>query len=171
MSAAASPSTAPHRHRRRSESIRHEIIAADQPSHRQPPFRPALSRQRPRPHQWAGFTTNRTTNFVALRADRPFTPAHTPMRRRKPITATTPVQPSQARVRGKIPIAPAALSVPNTPRFRALALFGRRPSECVDGLVMPASENLHRCGRSESSSEGLAVNYSQSGVWGSVLGR
>jgi hypothetical protein len=28
-------------------------------------------------------------------------------------------------------------------RFRALALFGRRPSKRVDSLVMPASENLH----------------------------
>src|SRR5467141_1016365 len=32
------------------------------------------------------------------------------------------------------------------PRFRALALFGRRPQERVDSLVMPASENLHRSG-------------------------
>ncbi len=29
------------------------------------------------------------------------------------------------------------------PRFRALALFGRRPPHRVDSLVMPASENLH----------------------------
>ena len=29
------------------------------------------------------------------------------------------------------------------PRFRALALFGRRPPQRVDSLVMPASENLH----------------------------
>jgi len=33
--------------------------------------------------------------------------------------------------------------VPHTPRFRALALFGRRLSERGDGLGMPASENLH----------------------------
>ena len=32
------------------------------------------------------------------------------------------------------------------PRFRALALFGRRPPQRVDGLVMPASENLHISG-------------------------
>jgi hypothetical protein len=30
------------------------------------------------------------------------------------------------------------------PRFRALALFGRRLSERGDGLGIPASENLHR---------------------------
>jgi hypothetical protein len=35
------------------------------------------------------------------------------------------------------------LAVPATPRFRALALFGRRLSERRDGLGMPASENLH----------------------------
>jgi hypothetical protein len=33
-------------------------------------------------------------------------------------------------------------------RFRALALFGRRPSERVDGPGMPASENLHISGKS-----------------------
>jgi hypothetical protein len=32
------------------------------------------------------------------------------------------------------------------PRFRALALFGRRPPQRVDSLVMPASENLHNNG-------------------------
>src|SRR5438445_302877 len=34
--------------------------------------------------------------------------------------------------------------VPHPPRFRALALFGRRPPERVDGLDVPASENLHK---------------------------
>src|SRR5216684_748302 len=33
------------------------------------------------------------------------------------------------------------------PRFRALALFGRRPQERVEGFVMPASKNLHNNGR------------------------
>src|SRR6266851_4335165 len=40
----------------------------------------------------------------------------------------------------------AAPPVPHFPRFRALALFGRRPPQCVDSLVMPASENLHNTG-------------------------
>src|SRR6266566_2377362 len=43
---------------------------------------------------------------------------------------------------------PAAPPVPHFPRFRALALFGRRPPQRVDSLVMPASENLHKTGRS-----------------------
>src|SRR5216683_1459357 len=38
----------------------------------------------------------------------------------------------------------AAPPVPHFPRFRALALFGRRSPQCVDSLVMPASENLHK---------------------------
>src|SRR6266478_5369936 len=41
---------------------------------------------------------------------------------------------------------PAAPPVPHFPRFRALALFGRRPPQRVDSLVMPASENLHKLG-------------------------
>src|SRR3977135_655074 len=41
---------------------------------------------------------------------------------------------------------PAAPPVPHFPRFRALALFGRRPPQRVDSLVMPASENLHNNG-------------------------
>src|SRR6266446_3533272 len=35
-------------------------------------------------------------------------------------------------------------SVPHLPRFRALALFGRRPHQCVARPSMTASENLHR---------------------------
>src|SRR5258708_10030890 len=44
--------------------------------------------------------------------------------------------------RHKTPIAPAAPPVPNLPRLRALALFGRRPPQRVEGVVMPASKNL-----------------------------
>src|SRR5467141_1183651 len=47
-------------------------------------------------------------------------------------------------------IAPAAPPVPHFPRFRALALFGRRSPQCVDSLVMPASENLHNSGPSQT---------------------
>jgi hypothetical protein len=36
--------------------------------------------------------------------------------------------------------------VPHFPRFRALALFRRRPPERVEGSSLPASENLHRTG-------------------------
>jgi hypothetical protein len=37
--------------------------------------------------------------------------------------------------------------VPHTPRFPALALFGRRLSEAGHDLGIPASENLHRSGQ------------------------
>jgi len=49
---------------------------------------------------------------------------------------------------GQIPRAERA-APPNpypSPRFRALALFGRRSSRRVDKPVMPASENLHNNG-------------------------
>ena len=36
--------------------------------------------------------------------------------------------------------------VPNCPRLRALALFGRRPLQCVVSLVIPATKNLHKNG-------------------------
>ncbi len=45
-----------------------------------------------------------------------------------------------------IPIALAALPGATLPRLRALALFGRRPPQRVDSLLMPASENLHNNG-------------------------
>src|ERR1017187_9308251 len=48
-----------------------------------------------------------------------------------------------ARRRYQIPIAPAAPPVPNFPRLRALALFGRPPPQGAEGFVMPASKNLH----------------------------
>src|ERR1700730_17111358 len=53
---------------------------------------------------------------------------------------------TQITYRSKISIAPAAPSVPHFPRFRALALFGRRPQERVDSVVIPASKNLHKSG-------------------------
>ena len=78
------------------------------------------------------------------RPDRSFTPTYPTTLGRKPIAATLTIQPQQARTRGKIPITPAA-PPPHTyvPRFRALALFGRRPQERVEGFVMPASKDLH----------------------------
>ena len=49
-------------------------------------------------------------------------PTRLPLLGRKPIVTSAPRQPPQAIPRGEIPIAPAAPSVPHTPRFRALAL-------------------------------------------------
>jgi hypothetical protein len=50
----------------------------------------------------------------------------------------------RARRRHQIPIAPVAPPVPNFPRLRALALFGRRPPQRVERFFMPASKNLHK---------------------------
>src|ERR1700738_3793616 len=72
-----------------------------------------------------------------------------------------PIRPSKnypalkSRTRGFT--APAAPPVPHFPRLRALALFGRRPPQLVDSLVMPASENLHKLRKTqcEQMSSGL----------------
>jgi hypothetical protein len=46
----------------------------------------------------------------------------------------------------QIPIVLAAPPLHHPPRFRALALFGRRPHQRVDRPIMPATENLHISG-------------------------
>src|SRR5262249_8077142 len=74
---------------------------------------------------------------------RSFTPARTPALRHKDGGSPTSVQPSQALSRGQIPIEIVAPPLLHFPRFRALALFGRRPHEHVVRTSMPASENLH----------------------------
>ena len=53
-------------------------------------------------------------------------------------------------------IALAALPGATLPRLRALALFGRRPPQRVDSLVMPAAENLHRNGSGATRAYGSA---------------
>jgi len=68
---------------------------------------------------------------------------------RKPVAAIASVQAPHARPRGEIPIAPAAPPLPHIPRFRALALFGRRPPVLVVGSSFPATENLHITGREQ----------------------
>ena len=66
--------------------------------------------------------------------------------------------PSQGRVhhrgrrRHQIPIALAAQPVPNFPRLRALALFGRRTAERAGSSSLPASENLHNTGNDKAYS-------------------
>jgi hypothetical protein len=53
--------------------------------------------------------------------------------------------------------------VPHFPRFRALALFGRRPQERVDSVVIPASKNLHNSGiPAWSKSKPVKVLHSES---------
>src|SRR6266581_2498148 len=59
---------------------------------------------------------------------------------------------------------PAAPPIPHFPRFRALALFGRRPPQRVDSLVMPASENLHMSRHSPAASVRCQFTSSTSGI-------
>jgi hypothetical protein len=106
-------------------------------------FWPALARQRPRSRRSAELARDRAANPVKQRAIRQYIPARMPKLRAKTTVSTASDQLHQHSRRRQFPIAPAAPSVPRTPRFRALALFGRRPSERVDGLGIPASENLH----------------------------
>ena len=58
-----------------------------------------------------------------------------------------------------IPIALAALPGATLPRLRALALFGRRPPQRVDSLLMPASENLHRTGLMQRSKKRCLLDH------------
>src|ERR1700676_197446 len=58
-----------------------------------------------------------------------------------------------ARRRHQIPIAPVAPPVPNFPRLRALALFGRRPVERAGLSLLPASKNLHNSGSDRPNAE------------------
>jgi hypothetical protein len=55
----------------------------------------------------------------------------------------------------QIPIAEPAAQTDGAylPRFRALALFERRPPERVDSSSLPASENLHKTGLMQCSKE------------------
>jgi hypothetical protein len=142
--AAASQSTDPRPRRPRSGSTPHDAVIADPAPHRSAPFWPALAWQHTSLRRSARLARDRTANPVEQRAIRSFAPARTLKIPAKAIRSPASAQLPQHTRRRQIPIAPAALSVPHTPRFRALALFGRRLSERGDGLGMPASENLHK---------------------------
>lgn len=142
--AAASQSTDPRPRRPRSGSTPHDAVIADPAPHRSAPFWPALARQHTRLRRSARLARDRTANPVEQRPTRSFAPAPTPKIQAKAIRSPASAQLPQHSRRRQIPIAPAALSVPHTPRFRALTLFGRRLSERGDGLGIPASENLHK---------------------------
>ena len=143
---------APHHARSDSDQDRHLMIlvATDRKPHSRSLFLLALSRQRPRSRRATGVGRARTINIViAAFVRRVHSCTHTPCFADKSIGSTTSIQFPQALRRGQIPIAPAAPQLPHFPRFRALALFGRRPQERVDRLVNPASENLRKTGREQ----------------------
>src|SRR5260221_6974091 len=131
------------------------MVPSPQAPHRSAPFWPALARQHTRLHRSARLARDRTANPVEQRPIRSFAPARTPKIQAKAIRSPASAQLPQHSRRRQIPIAPAALSVPHTPRFRALTLFGRRLSERGDGLRIPASENLHISGSGQAHSINL----------------
>src|ERR1700693_3859707 len=102
--------------------------------------------QRARPCRSARLARTRTANLVVHRPIHGFVPTPTTVLRAKAIASTAPARPPSDQRCGQFPIVLAAPSVPYPPRFRALALFGRRPPERVDRLGIPASENLHTSG-------------------------
>ena len=69
----------------------------------------------------------------------------------KVTSAPSPCQNPHSRCAARSPAAPPARYL--LTRFRALALFGRRPPERVDS-TLPASENLHSSGLMQCSKDG-----------------
>ena len=132
MSAQTPPTPAP----QRSGSTPHDAVTADRTPLRHLSFPLARRRPRPRSRPSPRFAPRHTANRLARPAAGSFTPPCSPLLYGKPIAATAPAQPRQAIPRGSIPIAPAAPPLPHRPRFRALALFGRRPHQRVEGLVI-----------------------------------
>src|SRR5277367_969530 len=96
---------------------------------------PDHCRQRPRSCRSVRLARTRTANLVVHRPIHRFVPTPTTVLRAKAIASTAPARPPSDQRRGQFPIALAAPSVPYPPRFRALALFRRRPPERVVGIV------------------------------------
>src|ERR1700681_4778588 len=91
--------------------------------------------QRPPLYRSVRLARTRTANLVVHRPIHGFVPTPTTVLRAKAIASTAPARPPSDQRCGQFPIALAAPSVPYPPRFRALALFGRRPPERVVGIV------------------------------------
>jgi hypothetical protein len=104
----------------------HDALTVDPRPQRRSPFLLALSRQRPGSRRAAAAAGDHTGNLGPQRAARSFTRARTPRLPGKAIPASSSDQPS----------APAAPPVPHPPRFRALALFRRRPHQRVEQPVV-----------------------------------
>ena len=130
--------------RQRSGSIPHDAVTADDQRPNTHYSCRLACRQRPSSHRSARFARTHTANRGRSARGSSFTPfTHPPPP--KPIAATASIKLPQASRRGQIPIVPAAPPVPHRPRFRALALFERRPHQRVESFVIPAFKNLHNC--------------------------
>jgi hypothetical protein len=126
--------------RQRSGSTPHDAVTVDPRLSSHQSVSLALNRQRPHSRQAANFARPRTANVASQgRA------AHrSPYSLGKTSAQTPSIQTHQASRRDQIPIVLAASPLHHPPRFRALALFGRRPHQRVDSSIIPATENLHR---------------------------
>src|SRR5947209_390379 len=138
------------RQRQRSGSTPHDPITADQ---RALPDLFLLARRPPQPssHSSSQFADCCTRNRSLQPATPSLAATSSSSLNRKTFSASIPLSFRQHRRRAQIPIAllphqsPAAALVHYLPtRFRALALFSRRPSERVVRSSLPAAENLHK---------------------------
>jgi uncharacterized iron-regulated membrane protein len=131
--AAVSPSTL----RQRSGSIPHDAITVDPRLSSHQPLSQALDRQRPPSRQTANFVRPHTANVAATRRRSANRRTHRQNHRPNHFNPNSLIQaprPNPHSARGTVTHPP--------PRFRALALFGRRPLQRPHTLVMPATETL-----------------------------
>ena len=125
--------------RQRSGSTPHDAVTVDPRLSSHQSVSLALDRQRSHSRQAANFARPRTANVASQgRAAR-----RSPYSLGKTSAQTPSIQTHQASRRDQIPIVLAELPLHHPPRFRALALFGRRPHQRVDSSIIPATENLH----------------------------
>jgi hypothetical protein len=119
--------------RQRSGSTPHDAVTVDPRLSSHQSVSLALNRQRPHSRQAANFARPRTANVASQgRA------AHrSPYSLGKTSAQTPSIQTHQASRRDQIPIVLAASPLHHPPRFRALALFGRRPHQRVDSSINP----------------------------------
>src|SRR6516162_4300435 len=148
-----SRSTAARRFRQRSGSTPHDADASPRHTWQHSPPVVALARQRRRLPRHAGLLRNhkeKTQNLVAQNAlllDRTSTYVPPTWQNGSRCRFAS----SQAHLSsGPNPHSTRGTAAAHIPRFRALALFGRRPLERVDNPTIPASENLHTNGPSFS---------------------
>src|SRR5215813_5117957 len=144
-----SRSPAARRFRQRSGSTPHDADASPRHTCQHSPPVVALARQRRRLPRHAGSLRNhkeKTQNLVAQNA--------LPLDRTSTYVPPTWQNGSRCRFASSQahlsswpnPHSTRGTAAAHIPRFRALALFGRRPLERVDNPTIPASENLHITG-------------------------
>src|SRR5215467_5467145 len=150
-----SRSTAARRSRQRSGSTPHDADASPRHTWQHSPPVVALARQRRPLPRHAGLLRNhkeKTQNLVAQNAlllDRTSTYVPPTWQNGSRCRFAS----SQAHLSsGPNPHSTRGTAAAHIPRFRALALFGRRPLERVDNPTIPASENLHKAQKEKSVS-------------------